>query len=216
MTWLSPAFPIAHFLCQRIEGRWKPATIAEAATLQDWLASLLGGWPGFCEGVFLAHAHRAAHARRWRVARGRRTPKPSRPSGNVNGDAAQGPTSSGSRAALELRGARAPDCDLRQRNRLSRRRSACQRQRHGIPLAATMHGFLTRDVQTGFQSQTALGSFRSGQTDSQRVLSAMEPVVVAVGRPRLAGGARRMTAVPAFVPDLQHAFTRQIYKTVRS
>src|SRR5258708_3480651 len=60
MTWLSPAFPVGAFsYSSGIEWAVEVGDIVDVTTLQDWLASMLEG-PGFCDGVFLAHAHRAA------------------------------------------------------------------------------------------------------------------------------------------------------------
>src|SRR3954452_12304025 len=60
LTWLSPAFPVGAFsYSSGIEWAVEAGDIIDRTTLQDWLASMLDG-PGFCDGVFLAHAHRAA------------------------------------------------------------------------------------------------------------------------------------------------------------
>src|SRR5258708_197244 len=61
MTWLSPAFPVGAFsYSSGIEWAVEAGDIVDGATLQDWLSSILFDGPGFCDGVFLAHAHRAA------------------------------------------------------------------------------------------------------------------------------------------------------------
>ncbi len=61
MTWLSPAFPVGAFsYSSGIEWAVEAGDINDAASLRDWLASMLADGPGFCDGVFLAHAHRAA------------------------------------------------------------------------------------------------------------------------------------------------------------
>src|SRR6202171_3278770 len=61
MTWLSPAFPVGAFsYSSGIEWAVEAGDIVDVTTLQDWLASMLADGPGFCDGVFLAHAHRAA------------------------------------------------------------------------------------------------------------------------------------------------------------
>src|SRR5436305_6540344 len=61
MTWLSPAFPVGAFSWSSgIEWAVEAGDIVDATTLQDWLASMLADGPGFCDAVFLAHAHRAA------------------------------------------------------------------------------------------------------------------------------------------------------------
>src|SRR5882672_6894631 len=61
MTWLSPSFPLGAFsYSSGIEWAVEAGDIGDAASLRDWLASLLADGAGFCDGVFLAHAHRAA------------------------------------------------------------------------------------------------------------------------------------------------------------
>ena len=61
MTWLSPAFPVGAFsYSSGIEWAVEAGDIVDVTTLQDWLASMLADGPGFCDGVFLAHAYRAA------------------------------------------------------------------------------------------------------------------------------------------------------------
>src|SRR5882672_8498013 len=61
MTWLSPAFPVGAFsYSSGIEWAVEASDITDAASLRDWLASMLADGSGFCDGVFLAHAHRAA------------------------------------------------------------------------------------------------------------------------------------------------------------
>src|ERR1700736_2434057 len=61
MTWLSPAFPVgAYSYSSGIEWAVEAGDVADAASLRDWLAAMLADGPGFCDGVFLAHAHRAA------------------------------------------------------------------------------------------------------------------------------------------------------------
>src|SRR5436305_3012330 len=62
MTWLSPAFPVGAFSWSSgIEWAVEAGDIVDAASLRDWLSSMLDG-SGFCDGVFLAHAHCAAAA----------------------------------------------------------------------------------------------------------------------------------------------------------
>ena len=64
MTWLSPSFPVGAFsYSSGIEWAVEAGDIVDAASLRDWLAAMLADGPGFCDGVFLAHAHRAASSR---------------------------------------------------------------------------------------------------------------------------------------------------------
>src|ERR1700721_2888656 len=61
MTWLSPSFPVGAFsYSSGIEWAVEAGDIGDAASLRDWLVSMLADGSGFCDGVFLAHAHRAA------------------------------------------------------------------------------------------------------------------------------------------------------------
>src|SRR5689334_16166030 len=63
MTWLSPAFPVGGFsYSSGIEWAVEAGDITDAASLKDWLAAVLADGSGFCDAVFLAHAHRAADA----------------------------------------------------------------------------------------------------------------------------------------------------------
>jgi hypothetical protein len=60
MTWLSPAFPVGAFsYSSGIEWAVEACDITDAASLQDWLSAMLSDGAGFCDGVFLAHVHRA-------------------------------------------------------------------------------------------------------------------------------------------------------------
>src|SRR3981189_3215383 len=64
MTWLSPSFPVGAFsYSSGIEWAVEAGDIGDAASLKDWLSSMLAAGPGFCDGVFLAHSHRAASSR---------------------------------------------------------------------------------------------------------------------------------------------------------
>ena len=73
MTWLSPSFPVGAFAYSSgLEWAVEAGDIKDAATLTDWLSAMLSDGAGFCDGVVLAQAYRAALGRRRRaVARGR-------------------------------------------------------------------------------------------------------------------------------------------------
>src|ERR1700744_1750267 len=61
MTWLSPSFPVGAFsYSSGIEWAVEAGDILDAPSLRDWLAAMLADGTGFCDGIFLAHAHRAA------------------------------------------------------------------------------------------------------------------------------------------------------------
>jgi urease accessory protein len=182
MTWLSPAFPVGAFsYSSGIEWAVEAGDIVDGATLQDWLASMLADGPGFCDGVFLAHAHRAAastdDAGLREVAELAAAFAPSRERHLE--------TSAQGRAFIEIARA-AWNCDG-----LDHLIAACGgaivypiavgivSSAHAIPLAPTMHAFLHAVTSNWISAGSRL--IPLGQTDSQRALAALEPVVVTVG-----------------------------------
>src|SRR5476651_1291151 len=60
MAWLSPAYPIGAFsYSSGIEWAIEAGDITDAETLRRWLTVMLKRGGGFCDAVFLVHAHRA-------------------------------------------------------------------------------------------------------------------------------------------------------------
>jgi urease accessory protein len=60
MAWLSPAFPVGAFsYSSGIEWAVEAGDIKDAATLKSWLGVMLKDGGGFCDAVLFAHAHRA-------------------------------------------------------------------------------------------------------------------------------------------------------------
>jgi urease accessory protein len=189
MTWLSPAFPVGAFsYSSGIEWAVEAGDIADAASLTDWLAAMLAEGSGFCDGVFLAHSHRAAsrrdHDALREIAELAAAFVPSRER--------QLETSAQGRAFIDIARA-AWNCDG-----LAEMVSACGgaivypvavgvvSAAHAIPLPATMHAFLHALVSNWISAGARLVPL--GQTDSQRVLAQLEPVVVATaGRAQHAG-----------------------------
>src|SRR5215475_6406344 len=63
MTWLSPSFPVGGFsYSSGIEWAVEAGDITDAISLREWLAAMLTDGSGFCDGLFMVHAHRAAEA----------------------------------------------------------------------------------------------------------------------------------------------------------
>jgi urease accessory protein len=63
MAWLSPAYPVGAFsYSSGIEWAVEACDIIDAETLRGWLAVMIGQGGGFCDVAFFAHAHRAAAA----------------------------------------------------------------------------------------------------------------------------------------------------------
>jgi urease accessory protein len=179
MTWLSPSFPVGAFsYSSGIEWAVEAGDITEAASLREWLASMLADGSGFCDGVFLAHAYRAASsgdgAALRDIAELACAFVPSRERHLE--------TSAQGRAFIEIARA-AWNCDG-----LDRLVSCCDGTIaypvalglvgavHGVPLAPTMHAFLHALTSNWISAGARL--IPLGQTDSQRVLASLEPLVV--------------------------------------
>jgi urease accessory protein len=183
MTWLSPAFPVGAFsYSSGIEWAVEAGDITDAASLRDWLASMLADGPGFCDGVFLAQAHRAASthddAGLREIAELASAFVPSRER--------QLETSSQGRAFIEIARS-AWNCDG-----LDDMIAHCNgamvypvavgivSSAHKIPLAPTMHAFFHALASNWISAGARLVPL--GQTDSQRVLAWLEPVVVVTAK----------------------------------
>ncbi len=179
MTWLSPAFPVGAFsYSSGIEWAVEAGDIVDAASLRDWLAAMLADGSGFCDGVFLAQAHRAASARDDALLR----EIAELAAAFVPSRERQLETSTQGRAFIEIARA-AWSCDG-----LDERVAACGgpivypiavgvvSAAHAIPLAPAMHAFLHALVSNWISAGARLVPL--GQTDSQRILAALEPVVV--------------------------------------
>jgi len=187
MTWLSPAFPVGAFsYSSGIEWAVEAGDITDAASLQDWLSAMLSDGAGFCDGVFFAHVHRAASdgddkALR-EVAELASAFAPSRER--------QLETTTQGKAFIEI--AR----NAWSHEGMERLIGICDSPivypvavglvsaAHGVPLSATMHGFFHAVVSNWISAGARLVPL--GQTDSQRVLAALEPVVVTTGHRAMA------------------------------
>jgi urease accessory protein len=179
MTWLSPAFPVGAFsYSSGIEWAVEAGDITDAASLRDWLAAMLAEGSGFCDGVLLAQAHRAVSrhddAALREVAELAAAFVPSRER--------QLETTTQGRAFIEIARS-AWNCEG-----LDEVIAGCDgpivypvavglvSAAHAVPLAPAMHAFLHALVSNWISAGSRLVPL--GQTDSQRVLAALEPVVV--------------------------------------
>ena len=183
MTWLSPSFPVGAFsYSSGIEWAVEAGDIVDAASLRDWLAAMLVDGPGFCDGVFLAHAHRAAssddNAGLREIAELAAAFVPSRER--------QLETSAQGRAFIDIA------CAAWNSDGLERMIEHCGgaivypvavglvSAAHAIPLAPTMQAFLHALTSNWISAGARL--IPLGQTDSQRVLALLEPTVVATAK----------------------------------
>ena len=187
MAWLSPAYPVGAFsYSSGIEWAVEAGDIGDARSLERWLAVMIGEGGGFCDAVFLVHAHRAISA---------------------GDDVAL-------RAVAELAAAFAPskerhlETTAQGRAFLDTTRAAwpCAALErllaawdgavalpiavgvagagHGLPLAPVLPAYLQAMAANLVSAGVRLVPL--GQTDGQRVLAALEPVVVATAERVLA------------------------------
>ncbi len=187
MTWLSPSFPVGAFsYSSGIEWAVEEGDIVDAASLRGWLAAMLGEGSGFCDAVFLAQAHRAASSRDDAglrdIAEHAAAFVPSRER--------QLETTTQGRAFIEIAGS-AWACDG-----LDELVAACNgaivypvavglvSAAHRLPVAPAMHAFLHAVVSNWISAGARLVPL--GQTDSQRILAALEVDVAATAKRALA------------------------------
>jgi urease accessory protein len=178
MTWLSPSFPVGAFAYSSgIEWAVEAGDIKDAASLRDWLAAVLADGSGFCDGVFLAQAHRAAvagdDAGLREIAELAAAFVPSRER--------QLETTAQGRAFIEIARAAWNSAGLGQMV------AACEgaivypiavgvvSAAHQIPLEPALHAFFHAVVSNWISAGSRL--IPLGQTDSQRVLADLESVV---------------------------------------
>jgi len=178
MTWLSPAFPVGAFsYSSGIEWAVEAGDITDAASLRGWLAAMLADGSGFCDGVFLAQAHRMAfrrdHAALKEIAELAAAFVPSRER--------QLDTTTQGRAFIEIARAAWNSAGLDETV------AACDgaivypiavgivSAAHAIPLEPVLHAFFHAVTSNWISAGARL--IPLGQTDSQRVLAGLEAVV---------------------------------------
>jgi urease accessory protein len=187
MTWLSPSFPVGAFsYSSGIEWAVEAGDITDAASLRQWLTSMLVDGAGICDSIFLAHTHRAAvaddAARLAEVAE--------LASAFATSRERHLETTAQGRAFIEIARA-AWNCGP-----LDRLIASCEAAivypiavglvsaAHGMPLAPTAHAFLHAVTSNWISAGARLVPL--GQTDSQRVLAQLEADVAATAKRALA------------------------------
>jgi urease accessory protein len=206
MTWLSPSFPVGAFsYSSGIEWAVEAGDIVDAASLRDWLISMLADGSGFCDGVFLAHAYRAAASADGAGLRD----IAELASAFVPSRERRLETSAQGRAFIEI-ARTAWNCEG-----LDAMISCCDgpmvypvavglvSAAHAIPLASTMHAFLHALTSNWISAGARLVPL--GQTDSQHLLALLEPIVVSTGN----------RALDASLDDLGSATFRADLATMR-
>jgi urease accessory protein len=180
MTWLSPSFPVGAFsYSSGIEWAVEAGDITDAASLHDWLAAMLTDGSGFCDGALLSWTYRAVKQRDGAMLRD----VAELAAAFVPSRERQLETTAQGRAFIDIARAAWNCAGLEQAI------ADCEgaivypvavgmvSAAHAIPLAPTMHGFLHALVSNWISAGSRL--IPLGQTDSQRVLALLEPIVVA-------------------------------------
>jgi len=187
MTWLSPSFPVGAFsYSSGIEWAVEAGDITDAVSLQGWLAAVLTDGSGFCDAVFLAQAHRAVSSHDDRALRD----IAELAAAFVPSRERQLETTTQGRAFIEIARA-AWHCDgLDEVIAASGSvivypvAVGLVSAAHAIALNPSMHAFLHAVVSNWISAGSRLVPL--GQTDSQRVLARLEPVVAATAKRAIA------------------------------
>jgi urease accessory protein len=179
MTFLSPAFPIGAFAYSSgIEWAVEAGDVTDAGSLRGWLAAMLVHGSGSCDAVFLAQAYRAMDAGDLGLLRD----IAELAAAFVPSRERQLETTTQGRAFIDIVRA-AWSCDG-----LEQAVGRCDTivypvavglagAAHGIPLPSVLHAFLHAVVSNWISAGSRL--IPLGQTDSQRVLAALEAMVAA-------------------------------------
>lgn len=184
---MSPAYPVGAFAYSSgIEWAVETGDIASAETLRRWLESTLSVGSGVNDGIFFAHAHRAAGASDDAALVG----LAELAAAFVPSRERQLETTTLGRAFVDVTQAAWP-CDA-----LGRLQQiwpgpvaypvavgvACAG--HGVPLSPALHAFLTAVVANWISAGVRL--IPLGHTDSQRLLQALEPAIAVTSQRALA------------------------------
>jgi urease accessory protein len=183
MAWLSPAYPVGAFsYSSGIEWAVEAGDIADAESLRRWLAVVIGEGGAFCDAVFLVHAHRAAAADDGAALRGvAELAAAFAPSKERHLE-----TTAQGRAFVEATRAAWP-CNAMEQLLTAWHGPIAYpiavgvaTAGHGIAAHAALHAYLHALAANLISAGVRLVPL--GQTDGQRVLAAVEPVVAATAR----------------------------------
>lgn len=187
MAWLSPAYPVGAFsYSSGIEWAVETGDIKDAESLKRWLTIMIGEGGGFCDAVFFVHAHtaivmendKALHE----VAELAAAFAPSKErhlEATAQGRAFFEATKAAWPCAALDRLAVAWDGDLAYPVAVGVTAAG-----HGIAVEAALHAYLHAITANLISAGVRLVPL--GQTDGQRVLAALEPVVAATAQRALA------------------------------
>jgi urease accessory protein len=187
MAWLSPAYPVGAFsYSSGIEWAVEAGDISDAATLRDWLAATLSDGNGACDAVLFVHAHRAATAddpdalraiaelaAALALSKERHLETTAQGRAFIDTTRATWPTAAVDRLLEAWDGPLAYPVAVA---------VACAGQ--GIALAPALSAFL--HAVAANQTSAGVRLIPLGQTDGQRVLAQLEPVIATTAERALA------------------------------
>jgi len=211
MAWLSPAYPIGAFsYSSGIEWAVEAGDITDAAMLERWLVVMIADGGGFSDGVFFVHAHRAAVERDDKALRAvaelaavfapsqeRHLETTAQGRAFLDATRAAWPTPALDRLLAVWDGAVALPVAV-----------AVASAGHEIALAPALQAYLHALAANLVSAGVRLVPL--GQTDGQRVLAALEPVVAATAARSLAtalddvGGAAFRADLASMRHETQH------------
>lgn len=180
MAWLSPSYPVGAFsYSSGIEWAVEAGDITDAATLTDWLSLMMSRGAGFCDAVLFVHAHRAASdgneaalhgvaelAAAFSPTRERHLETTAQGRAFIDATRAAWPCEALSLLAKAWDGPVAYPIAV-----------AVSCAGHGIAVDVALPAFLHAIAANWISAGVRL--IPLGQTDGQRVLAALEPVIVA-------------------------------------
>jgi urease accessory protein len=179
MAWLSPAYPVGGFsYSSGLEWVIEAGDIKDPASLQGWLATMLEDGAGFCDAVFFTHVHRACTAGDAAALR----EVAELAAGLVSSRERFLETTAQGRAFLEITQATWP-CAALDLVGLCRTpvtypvAVAAAAAGHGIPLEQSLSAYLQALAANWVSAAVRLVPL--GQTDGQRVIAALEPLILA-------------------------------------
>jgi len=183
MAWLSPAYPVGAFsYSSGIEWAVEAGDIKDAASLQDWLETMIAQGSGLCDAIFFVRTHRATSEGDRKALRDvAEMAAAFAPSKERHLE-----TTAQGRAFVETTGA-AWNCDA-----LDDLRAAwdgpiaypvavgAAASGHGIAVDTALHAYLHAVISNWISAGVRL--IPLGQTDGQRVLAALEDAIAATAQ----------------------------------
>ena len=183
MAWLSPAYPVGAFsYSSGIEWTVEAGGIADAESLRGWLAVMLAEGAGYCDAVLFAHAHRAVSGGDEKSLRAvAELAAALAPSKERHLE-----TTAQGNAFIEATSAAWPCAAL---VRLKAAWDGPVAYPVAVAVAAAGHGIVLEPALAAFLQAVAANLISAGvrliplgQTDGQRVLAALEPVIAATAQ----------------------------------